>query len=328
MVASSWHWPEALRWRRRLRHWWLGRLPVCESWTLTQRNIYIMPTPAGWAFAATLLLLLIGSINYQLNLGYALTFLLAGSALASMHMTHASLRGLRLHVRPPAPTFCGEGVRLEVVLTNPSATRYGLSLGPATWDEVGELAWAEAPARAQTSVHLSLAAPQRGYQLLPFLHLESRFPFGLFRAWTVWRPLGGAWVYPRPEQPSPPLPAHPHNDQGGAQRRHVSGSEFEGVRPWRRGDSLRHIVWKKVARSGELVSRDTPATVQPQRWLDWQDTQLRDPEARLSRLAAWVLMCAAEERPFGLRLPGRELPCSSGPSQRQAALQALAEWQP
>ena len=30
---------------------------------------------------ATLLVLLVGSINYQLNLGYLLTFLLAGSAL-------------------------------------------------------------------------------------------------------------------------------------------------------------------------------------------------------------------------------------------------------
>jgi hypothetical protein len=53
-------------------------------------------------FALTLLLMLLASINYQLNLGYALTFLLAGSGLVSMHLTHGTLRGLTLHLRPVA----------------------------------------------------------------------------------------------------------------------------------------------------------------------------------------------------------------------------------
>ncbi len=65
--------------RRRFRAWWQARLPRTDTWTLTQRNIYILPTAAGWAFALTLLVMLLASINYQLNLGYVLTFLLAGS---------------------------------------------------------------------------------------------------------------------------------------------------------------------------------------------------------------------------------------------------------
>jgi hypothetical protein len=43
----------------------------------------------------------------------------------------------------------------------------------------------------------------------------------------------------------------------GERRARRGGSELDGVRPWRRGDSMRQVVWKKVARSGELVSRDT-----------------------------------------------------------------------
>jgi hypothetical protein len=46
--------------------------------------------------------MLLASINYQLNLGYALTFLLAGAGLVSMHLTHGTLRGLTLHLRPVA----------------------------------------------------------------------------------------------------------------------------------------------------------------------------------------------------------------------------------
>jgi hypothetical protein len=47
--------------------------------------------------------MLLAAINYQLNLGYALTFLLAGAGLVSMHVTHGNLRGLTLHLRPTAP---------------------------------------------------------------------------------------------------------------------------------------------------------------------------------------------------------------------------------
>lgn len=320
-------WPDALNPRLRLRQWWLARIPPTDVWILTQRNVYIVPTRAGLAFGFTLLLLLVASINYQLNLGYALTFLLAGSALASMHMTHGSLRGLRLHLRQPQAVFCGDAALLEVVITNPGGVRHGLGLGIHDLrSDASALTWADVGDSTQSSVHLSLPTSRRGRQALPLLRLESSFPFGLFRAWTVWRPAGGFWVYPKPEQPCPPLPASSAAEGTGAVRRETQGGEFDGVRPWRRGDSLRQVVWKKMARTGELVSRDTQTTARRQLWLDWQDALLPDPEARLGRLAAWVLACHAQGQPFGLRLPGRDLPCDEGTAQRLAALQALAEW--
>ena len=67
--------------RARFRAWWQARLPRSDTLLLTQRNIYILPTRAGLMFAATLMVLLLASINYQLNLGYVLTFLLAGSGV-------------------------------------------------------------------------------------------------------------------------------------------------------------------------------------------------------------------------------------------------------
>ena len=70
--------------RRRFDRWWQARLPLSDTLVLTQRNVYILPTRAGWLLAASLMVLLIASINYQLNLGYLLTFLLAGSAAAGM----------------------------------------------------------------------------------------------------------------------------------------------------------------------------------------------------------------------------------------------------
>ena len=67
--------------RRQVSRWMQARLPLSDTLLLTQRNVYILPTGAGWMLALTLLVLLLASINFQLNLGYLLTFLLAGSAL-------------------------------------------------------------------------------------------------------------------------------------------------------------------------------------------------------------------------------------------------------
>ena len=89
--------------RSRFRHWLEVRLPFSDSLLLTQKNVYILPTRPGLMLALTLMVLLVASINYQLNLGYVLTFLLAGSGVVAMHVTHNTLRALTLRLRPPAP---------------------------------------------------------------------------------------------------------------------------------------------------------------------------------------------------------------------------------
>ena len=319
--------PVRLSPRAWFRQWWQNRLPLNDTWQLGQRNIYILPTRAGFTFAGTLVVMLLAAINYQLNLGYALTFLLAGAGIVSMHLTHGNLRGLTLHLRPLQPGFAGEAVQLEVVLSNPGRERHGLALRFEDRRSQGEaMAWCDAPAGGQAQVQLSFVPPHRGWHAAPVLVLESMFPFGLFRAWTVWRPAGRALAWPRPEHPVPPLP-HSAAKAGEEQARHrSSGSELDGVRPWRRGDTMRQVVWKKVARSGELVSRETAGTASRALWLDWAEAGVADPELRLSRLAAWVLQANREGMDCGLRMPGRELPPMHGDAHRRAALDLLGQW--
>jgi uncharacterized protein (DUF58 family) len=316
--------------RRWLSDWFENRLPASDTWLLTQRNIYIVPTGAGLGFALTLVLMLLASINYQLNLGYVLTFLLAGSALVSMHLTHRNLRGLSLHLRPPQPGFAGEPALLDIVIDNPGAARHGLALrfvhAPGATPAGADTAWCDVPSQGEHHAQLASVPPQRGWFVLPALHLETRFPFGLFRAWTVWRPESRLLAWPRPEQPAAPLPRA--QAAAGEQTRLAAGpgGELEGVRAWRRGDSMRQVAWKKVARSGEMVSRETASTAGRELWLDWQAALAPDTEARLSRLAAWVLAAERLGLLHGLRLPGLELPPGQGEAHRRKTLEALALW--
>jgi uncharacterized protein (DUF58 family) len=310
--------------REQFRRWWHQRHPQTDTWTLTQRNIYIVPTRAGLVFAITLTTMLLASINYQLNLGYVLTFLLAGSGFMSIHLTHGTLRGLTLHLRPPPAGFAGEPARLEIVVTSPARERHGIGL---TIDGTrGKPAWIDVPAAGQASAHLSFVPPHRGLHEVPALRAETRFPFGLFRAWTIWRPAARVLAWPAPEKPPAPLPAAQAFAGESPHRRPAEGGEFDGVRAYRRGDALKRVVWKKAAKTGELVSRDTSVATQQELWLEYQAAALPDVEQRLSRLAAWVVAADRAGMPHGLRLPGVELEPAQGEAHRQRALEALALW--
>ena len=314
---------------RHMQAWWQSRSPRTDRLLLTQRNVYILPTRAGLMFCLTLLVLLIASINYQLNLGYLLTFLLAGSGLVSMHMTHNTLRGLTLHLRPVSPVFAGDAVRLEAVLSSPDSPRHGVGMRVQSAD-ASTIGHIDVPEGGQATLHLGFVAETRGRHELPVLQAETRFPLGLFRAWAVWRPASSVLVYPRLEHPARPLPP-PQGTTGNGDRPVASAAgEFDGIRLYRRGDALKTVAWKQTARSlaggGELVSRDSRAQGQRQLVLDWTGCGASGTEARLSRLAVWVEEAHARDAAWSLVLPGRDLSMSSGDTHRRQCLEALALW--
>ncbi len=310
--------------RRRFRLWWQSRLPLADTMTLTQRNVYILPTRPGFMLGLTLVVLLVGSINYQLNLGYLLTFLLAGSAIVGMHVCHATLRGLTMNLMAPQAQFAGTSATLSVVLTNNRASvRYGIGLAVLDATHEDRWVWTDVPAQGMSTVHVAFRPERRGLHRVPPLTAETRFPLGTFRVWTVWRPAAQVLVYPAPEAFPPPLPPGEPRAGGIATTRVHGAGEFDGVRAYRRGDPLKLVVWKKAAKADELVSRDTEQAQRYELWLDFAQAGA-GTEQRLSRLTAWVLQADRLALDYGLRLPGQQIPPASGEAHKRRCLEALA----
>ena len=334
---------------QRLRAWWLRRLPPQDQTDLQHGNLYLLPTRAGWMLALTLLLILLGSINYQLNLGYLLTFLLAGSAAAGVWVGHRNLVGLSLSLHPGEPVFAGQSAAIEIQLRNPSRrARYAVGLqwldhphASRSAPSAGVLAgaggptasdvWADVDPQDQHTVHLAYPTQRRGRHSLPALRVQTVFPLGTFKVWHWWCPAAQLWVYPAPEVPAPPLPLGLHADDGPAQRQAGSrhSDEAQDVRPYRRGDPLKWVLWKKAARLAgsaqpQWLSRDFGLPSAAELWLDASRCGLADEEARRARLCAWVLQAEAQGLRYGLRLPGLEIAPDHGPAQRRRCLEALA----
>jgi uncharacterized protein (DUF58 family) len=288
---------------------------------LGQRRIYILPTRFGVLFAVVLLLMLTGSINYALSLGYILTFLLAALAISTILHTFRNLAGLRLTAARTAPVFAGDVARFPICIDNPAlAERYSLTLARAK----REIALLDVPAETKVIATATVAAPRRGVLKPGRLTISTRFPLGLFRAWAYLHLDAACIVYPRPAPAGVPLP----RAQVGAAAAfaHARGSDdFAGLRSYLAGDSPRHVAWKAAARGQTLLTKQFMADTEGELWLrlDALSDEL-DIEEKVSRLARWVLEADAARLRYGLDLPGLSVPLACGGVHRERCLEALA----
>jgi len=313
----------ALTDRPRLAHWFYGFTPPEQGViVLRHRRVYIVPTRLGWMFAATLALLLVGSINYALSLGFALTFLLAGMGLAGMVHTARNLARLAVSVGRVEPVFAGEAAQFRIYLDagatfdRPAILLRQLASGAQLVTDV--------PAAVAAEAVLAVPAVQRGWLGLGRVMLETRYPLGLFRAWSYVEPDARALVYPRPEYSA--LPAARAEPRAGPGRAQTQGNEdFSGLRNYHRFDSPRHVAWKAVARGAAMLTKQFSGEASAELWLDWLELPPDLPmETRLSRLTGWVLEAEKAGTRYGLRLPGTEIAPDGGDAHRAACLQALA----
>lgn len=302
---------------------WLFRLygPEAAPIILTQRRVYVLPTKAGLTYAAALGFMLIGAINYNLSLGYALIFLLAGLGLVALLHTFRNLVQLEIFPGHVEPVFAGDLAHFSLRLLNRrNQGRFSINLRI----EGGGAVSTDPAASASTLVRLPLPTSRRGWLHPGRITLETRFPLCLVRAWSYVEPDMRCLVYPRPEKSAPPLPLSAAGESGGS-RSGLGTEDFAGLRSHQLADSPRHVAWKAVAREQPLLTKQFAGASTTQVWLDWFEMPPElGIEARLSRLTRWLIDAHAQGLAYGVRLPGKEIPLSMGARHYQDCLEALA----
>lgn len=304
---------------------WVFRLRRDETLPiiLGQRRIFILPTGAGYLFAIVLAVMLTGAINYTLSLGHALVFLLAGLGLATMVNTFRNLLGIAITPGRPEPVFAGDTARFPIHLSNARRdSRQALDLRYAGSEEVQ----VHLPAEGSARVDVPCAAPARGRLDPGRLTLATRYPLGLFRAWSYPYPALSCLVYPRPI--TRPLPPPSPVDDPGLARGDGGHEDFSGLRAHTPSDPPRHIAWKTVARSVDawpLLVKHFAGGAGEELWLDWNlAADEADDESRLSVLTGWVLAAENAQLRYGLAIPGQHIAPATGSAHRDRCLEALA----
>lgn len=307
----------------RFANWLYGFTPPEQGTVvLVHRRVYIVPTRLGWIFGATLAILLVGSINYAISLGFALTFLLAGMGLAGMVHTARNLARVAVSSGRAEPVFVGESAQFRLYLDGRAAFDRPAVL--ARHVASGAQLVVDIPSAALAEVVLAVPAAKRGWLPLGRVMLETRFPLGLFRAWSYVEPAARCLAYPRPER-SPLPPSSPAAASGGVRAASQGNDDFAGLRSYQLSDSPRHVACKAVARSDDMLTKQFSGEAASELWLDWRLLPAGiGLEQRLSRLTGWVLAAERDGSRYGLRLPGVELAPDRGDTHCAASLQALA----
>lgn len=301
-----------------------GDGPREGSLTLDRSRIFVLPTRLGLWFGLLLAVMLLGAVNYGNNLGMLFVFFLGSAGVVSILHTYHTLEGLEFRPGRTPAVFAGETAAYRVVLHHPGrAPRRGVELRPIHTG--AEPVCVDLPT-GESTVVLPCQTVRRGRTPLGRIRVASRYPLGLFRAWShlEFRELE-CLVYPRPAA-SQPWPAAARAAEGDGSGAGGDPEELMGLRPYAPGDPLRRVHWKASAKRDQLVVKEEGGGARVELWLDWDQLPGLPTEERLSRLCRGVLDAHQADLAWGLGLPGVALPTDRGPRHRQRCLAALAEY--
>ena len=230
-------------------------------------------TFSGLLCVGVVLLVGLAALNNEANLLFLLFGISAGvlvfSALAPVFM----VRKVEVERVAPMAVVAGQPFTLSYMVRNRRRWLRAWSL------LVGEVPPARQPARFslgfipaidpgdQRRLELAALCPARGRVLLERVRVLSRFPFGLFACSVDLDLPGELIVYPAVGRLRRDLwrerRAADSPDSHSLRRHSPENEEFYGVREYRPGDNLRWIHWRRSARMGELIVREsTPARTQ------------------------------------------------------------------
>lgn len=305
----------------------LEKAPEPGTLTLNQRRVFTLPSKTGLSFLIVLIICFLTSTNYNLNLGFGMTYLLGGIAIVNTFYTFRNLAYLQLSAKNATPVFAGDSADFTFHIKNPDTLdRFALHFSFREPNSQAQIV--DIDAQQELTISLKKASSERGILPCPRVQIQTWFPLGLLRAWSTWLPASSAIVYPRPELNPPPLPLGGNSDQQGISN--LGQEEFSGVKIYQQGDPLKHLAWKHIARvdletGGNLISKQFSGTKLGSVVIDFAALpQQLDLESKLSRMTAWILEAEQQNLAYAFNLGAFHRLESRGDEHRNACLRALA----
>jgi len=216
-------------------------------------------TKIGTIYLATTLILAVSAINTGNNALYIGVSLMLGSLLLSGLASKGGLKHLHADVGALGDVWAGRPARGTLTLRNDSRL-WNVRDVVLTSDALAEPVLIPLVRRRQSiTIDATFLFRKRGLAHLNSIDSYTRYPFGFFLKKRRLRITSEVVVYPRLlGDATADRYRAATGDQTTANRPGIS-SEIHSFREYSRGDSLRHVHWKKSASLGRWIMKQTDA---------------------------------------------------------------------
>lgn len=287
--------------------------------------MHIIPTRQGWLFLLILTVLLVGSANYNNNLGFIFTFLLGAMLIVSIFHGWKNLSGLHVTSVRVKPVFVKEPAVYELRMRAETLPRIAVEF---RFDS-GDVATGDVPrydfiSHFERRIDVRIIPGRRGMFNPGPITVSTRHPFGLIRCGYKLHLDVECLVYPEPLHPAPNRASDDYRFNDGNHPDGDGVDDFEGFRVYQPGDPLKNIAWKAFARGQGLLVREYGGHAASAVLIDWYSIPEPDVEKKLSLLCGMLLEADRQKLQYGLRLPGQDIEAARSERHKQDCLRALA----
>ncbi len=246
----------------------LTRWAVSSLWP----NQRLRWTREGISYLVVWFGLLATGLYQQINLILLVAGLAAGPVVASIFVSAAMLRRLKITRRVPAYVFAGESLWIDYVLQNDR--RWTAALALIVQDDVTpvdrsiagaghtspRVFFPRVPGRDRSQIRWEGVGPSRGRYIFKSLDLGTRAPFGLLERRVTLFEADSLLVYPRIGHLTRRWHLYEREAsetrRGRRHERSAQQHEYHGLRDYRPGDSPRWIHWRTSARLGQPMVKE------------------------------------------------------------------------
>jgi uncharacterized protein (DUF58 family) len=288
--------------------------------SFNRHRVYILPTPYGFLFLFILFAMLLGSINYNNNLGFLLVFLLGSITLVSMIHTYRNLLGIELLTVSAKPVFSGKTALFQFLLRAGATRRFAIGIKMDKEYTVFE----NLAENSDETIAVKIRSRSRGILRPDRTVVWSRYPLGLFRAWTVVQPDVSCVVYPKPVAGPFRGAGKQGTEESDVHSRRGGADDFSGLKQYQPGDPVSRISWKSLSKGLGVFTKDFSGDGGMSMMLDYDAVKTNDVEYKLSRLTDMVLKAHNMNAEYGLLLPGRTIAPGNGERHKHKCLEILA----
>ena len=265
-----------------------------NTYTTHRRQLYMLPTKAGYVFSFIVFLLFLASVKFSHQATFLLTFLLCGFAVISALYTQKNLNQINLTIKNSPAIFLGETTKFACETSHSTqAKRQNLWIVCADYHHCFDL-----EVNTVYKHVVPLKPTERGIFNFPAVTLTSHFPLGILFGWSkAFEANLSCIVYPEPKNllPKPKALSVEVNEEfqnsSTSVKSQLNSGEISSLRPYRAGDRLRDIHWPSFAKSNQLVSKEYESKVDSKSVYTWQNVASLNLEDKLSQLTYWLLDC-------------------------------------